>query len=362
MNERIPAETLLTTLKKTVLYTLGLVLLLLFLFQIQTVVLLFVGAFILALALNPIVLWLQTRGVSRVVGTLVTLAAVLALFLGILAFVVPRLVQEASQITETLPEYISTLGNRIERWLEQTPLEIDNLIDGETGISLPPLLEQVGGYVQTVLNGALLFVFFLAITMYSLINPLPLLKTYLHLFPVRHQDGAVAAFVRGSNAVVGWLWSTVIIGLIESAAVLVFLLWLQLPGAAVWAALAFFAEFIPKVSAYIAAVPPILVALAIDPMLALWLVIFFMVLNEITGDVIAPRLRAETMKLHPVFILLAVLAMGYAFGFLGILIAPPIAGFVKAFWEEFYLKGRQDDGHADERAERMLKRDLDGVR
>jgi predicted PurR-regulated permease PerM len=110
-----------------------------------------------------------------------------------------------------------------------------------------------------------------------------------------------------------------------------------IPGVWVWAALTLFAEMIPKLGFYIMAVPPTLVALSIHPMTALWVLIFYIAFDEISGDLLMPKIRASTMNLHPVSTLFVMLAMASAFGLTGALIATPLTAFIKAYYETFIL-------------------------
>lgn len=72
-------------------------------------------------------------------------------------------------------------------------------------------------------------------------------------------------------------------------------------------------------------------------MTALWVLIFYLILNEIMGDLVIPRIRASTMNLHPVSTLFSMLALASAFGLIGALIATPLTAFVKAYYETFYV-------------------------
>jgi predicted PurR-regulated permease PerM len=113
---------------------------------------------------------------------------------------------------------------------------------------------------------------------------------------------------------------------------------MDIPGVWVWAGVTFFAELIPKIGFYIMAVPPILIAFSISPTTALWVTVFYIVLDEIIGDFVIPRIRSKTMKIHPVSLLVMLLAMTAAFGVLGAFISTPLAAFIKAYYEVFYQK------------------------
>jgi putative permease len=118
---------------------------------------------------------------------------------------------------------------------------------------------------------------------------------------------------------------------------------------------------IPRVGVYLMTIPPALVALSIDFQTALYVVLFFWGFSELLGNFIAPRIYGETMHMHPVYLLLATLALAFAFGVVGVLIAPPLAGFAKAYFDEFYLCHQPEDPREEERIEAMLHRDVDAA-
>ena len=153
---------------------------------------------------------------------------------------------------------------------------------------------------------------------------------------------------------IGWMRANLIGGVIQGVAVIVFLSIMKVPGAWVWGVLAFFSQMIPRMGFYIMALPPTLVALAISPMTALWVFVFFLTLDEVLGDFIMPRLRSSSMSLHPVAIMFFLLVMGSAFGFTGILLSTPLAALSKSFYEEFYLTGLKPDEKTKQRVEAMI--------
>ena len=148
--------------------------------------------------------------------------------------------------------------------------------------------------------------------------------------------------------------SNLIGGVIHAVLVTVFLNIMGVPGAFVWGALAFMAEFIPRLGFFIKALPPILVALSINGYTATWVTVFYLALDELMADFIMPRVRSNTMKIHPVSILFVVLAMGAAFGFMGILLAAPFTAIIKAYFEVFYVNNFGNDRLMEKRIQNMM--------
>jgi len=109
------------------------------------------------------------------------------------------------------------------------------------------------------------------------------------------------------------------------------------------------------------AIPPAIVAFAADHVDALWVPGWYALMNGLAGDFLAPLVRSKAMELHPVSQLFAVLAMASAFGFLGALLATPVAGIGKAFYEEFYLARQPVDEEMREgRIEDLLDQEIPG--
>jgi predicted PurR-regulated permease PerM len=330
----------------------------------MTVALVFATAIVLAIALNAPVQWMENRGVPRPVAAIAVLLLGLGLIALVLCLVIPEVVKQSGSLIETLPAISRKLEAQSANFLRQYP-ELHRQI-GDEGVSLQQLmpsmqssLMRVGNYTLSLLGTLLFAVLLFTTVMYSLISPRPLIRGVLEFMPAKMRDGTQRALARGSESVVAWVWSNVIVGAVEATLVTVFCQFMDIPGAFVWGALAFFAELIPKIGVYIVSVPVILVSLSVSPMTALWTLVFFLAMNEVTGSFLAPTIMGRAMKMHPVSLLFAVLALGSAFGFLGAVLATPLAGFIKAFYEEFY--GRQQPPVAEEEAkvETVLNREVD---
>ena len=354
-------EQLYRALARAVWLAAGLFLLFWFLDLITATLLFFTLALILTLSLNPAVTWLEQKGIPRV-------AAALAVFFGLLAvggllawLILPGLVDQVARLATDLPDYAASLRARVDRWLTRTPelegwLDFSNLEPASVLPAAQSMLLRVGRYSLTAVTLVFMGILLASIVVFALVNPRPLLRGYLRVFPPHLRGPAARAFSRSSEVVLGWIRANLVVGSVNAVAAAIFLGWLGIPGAFVWASLALAAEMVPKISAYLMTVPPALVALAVDPMKAVWVVLFYVVLNELTGDFIAPVARGKSMDLHPVSTMFSVLAMTSAFGVLGALISTPVTGFVKAYYEEFYASRQPEDESLDEQVEAMLQR------
>ena len=313
-----------------------------FLAKVAMAVLLLFFAAVVAIALAAPVDWFVRKGMSR------RLAAplVLLLFFGTLVLlgwlVIPRLVEQVVALVNSLPALARQFEVEVARLLSNYPdLQRFARFDGANGAIVPAaasIVAGVGAFSLSLLGGIALTIIFFSIILYIVLDPLPILRGYIGSLPVASRPAGVRAYRRAVRAVVGWARASLVIGAIEFLLVFAFLSMINMPAALVWAALAFFAEFIPRIGGYVMAFPPVLVALTMGPMMAVWVALFYLVMNEILGNFLAPRIRGATMQLHPVMLVFFTLAFALAFGLIGAIVATPAAAFASAYYREFYMK------------------------
>ena len=321
----------------------SIVILLWFLEKIVTAILLIFFALVVAIALMAPVGWLVRRKLRpRLAAGLVLLA-----FFGSVGLigwlVIPQLAAQSVLLVNSLPQLIGRADAQIAGLLVRHP-ELQGLFHGSggavasLGTSAGGLFRGVGTFSLGLVGVLALTILFLTTIIYTLLDPLPLLRGYIGSLPHAYRRQGVRALRRARESVVGWTKASLIIGALDSVGAFIFLSFMHVPAALVWAALAFFAQFIPRIGGYVMAFPPVMVALTISPMTALWVALFYLAMNELLDDVLAPRIRGRTMQVHPVLLIFFTLAFAVAFGFLGALVATPAAAFFSAFYSEFYIK------------------------
>ena len=307
-------------------------------------------AMVTAIPLEAAVRWLRRHGVPRRLALFITLVAFVACFVAVFILIVPPLVQQASELLPKVPQFLSDAEQRVAAQLTDFP-DLQTALKGKslTSAQLPSMLDvigRLGGASLSLLGFATLLVLYLSAVLYITINPFPLLRGYVEALPVRYRKPGIRAYRSASTAVRGWIRANAIVGPIEALASGIFLTFMHVPGAIVWASLAFFAEFVPRIGGYIMAVPPVIVALATDVRTAVWTALFYLVMTEALGTFLAPAVRGQTMRIHPVVILFATLASALAFGLIGALVGTPAAAFVTAYYREFYIRGESDSATA----------------
>ncbi len=312
-----------------------------FLQRILTALLLVFLIMVVSIALAVPVRALRRRGF----GPRAAPATVLTLFIAALALigwlVIPRLAAQIAALIEGLPQLIGRINAQLTELAAQNP-ELQRMIARNGVPDLSPaaigLVEGVGSFSLGLLGALALLIIFLSGVISVVSAPRPILRAYVASLPPRHRRAGVAAYRRAARAIEGWTEATVTIGTIEFVLVFAVLTLLGVPGALVWAALAFFVEFVPRIGNYLMAIPPVLVSLTVGPMTAVYVALFYFAMGEIMGAFVVPRIGGAAMSVHPLLLLFAALAFALAFGLLGALVATPAAAFAAAYYREFYLK------------------------
>lgn len=217
------------------------------------------------------------------------------------------------------------------------------------------LARNLGRYTLNAVGIAGLLALLVVLVIYSLASPQPLVAGLLGAIPERHRPRAEQILGLILARLKAWAVGSVILGGIVGVMTGVGLYFLKVPFVLVFAVIAGFGELLPNIGPLLSAIPPILVALAIDPMLALWVAVLFLVVQQLENNLIVPLVMSRTLDLHPLSVTFMVLAMGTLFGVVGAIIAVPTTVIVKTLYQELYLAGQVSDPQTlEERSQRVV--------
>jgi putative permease len=309
--------------------------------RVLTALLLLFLVVVVSMALSVPVGFLRRKGVPKRLAAAIVLLLFVAALVLVGWLVIPRVIEQLVVLIERLPQLIVQLNARVLELLARNP-ELQELVASRGAPDFSPaalgLFAGVGNFSLGLLGGLALTIIFMSGVISVVSNPRPVLKAYIASLPRRHRHDGVRAYRQAQRAIAGWTVATVLVGSIEFILVFTVLTLLDVPGALVWAALAFFVEFIPRIGNYLMAIPPVLVALSISPMTAVYVALFYFAMGELMGAFVVPRIGGAAMAIHPLLLLFFALAFALAFGLLGALVATPAAAFFAAFYSAFYLK------------------------
>ncbi len=309
----------------------------------KTILLLVVAA-LLAYALAPLVGFLE-RVMPRLLSVLIVYLVVLTAIIVLLYFIVRTAVDQVS----SLSKFVGTLLTAPSKG-QLTPLEhtlgtfgiAPDQIDGArrqvvgqlTGFagSIVPFLT---GIADAVLNVLLVTI----LSIYLLIDGSRVSNGFKRAMP-RSQRGRIRFLLNTLQKVVGGyirgqLFLCALIGMLVGIGMQV----IGVPYAILLGVFAFVLEFIPILGTLVSGAVCVLLALTKGPLVALIVLVYFIFVHIIEGDIVGPRVVGKAVGLHPVVSIVALIAGSELFGIWGALFASPVAGVLQsllvALWTEW---------------------------
>ncbi|MEU3854990.1 AI-2E family transporter [Streptomyces sp. NPDC029554] len=293
-------------------------------------------AFFLALAIEPAVSWMASRGMRRGFAAFIVFIGVLIVAAGFVTLLGSMLAGQIIKMVEGFPDYLDSVINWVNAHFKTDLKRVDiqegllrsdwlrNYVQNSATGVLDVSAQVIGGLFQ-LLTVALFSFYFAA-------DGPRLRRTICSVLPPARQAEVLRAWEIAVNKTGGYLYSRGLMALISGLAHFVLLQILDVPYApvlAVWVGLV--SQFIPTIGTYLAGALPMLIAFTVDPWYALWVLIFVVVYQQFENYVLQPKLTSKTVDIHPAVAFGSVIAGTALLGAVGALIAIPAIATLQAF-------------------------------
>lgn len=305
------------------------------------------AAFVIAYLLDPLIDRFEARRVRRPLAIFLLLGLVGAGVFGFLLFVIPRLVREIGALAERMPGYLERFVGEVVPAVEQRlgielPKTVEALLGEVRGAELTvlgTLRDVLAGTLSTLTGtvGVLIALLVIPILAYYLLVQFDEIVARLgRLVPPRHRpyvfekvrtvDRLVSGFLRGQMLVAACL------GVLYAVGFAVIGIDLAI-GVGLLAGAMAVIPYLGNVVALGTATILCVLKFGFDGHL-LAVIAWYVVVQNLEGFVLTPRIVGGSVGLHPAAVIVALLIGGDLFGFLGLLIAVPAAAVVKVFADE----------------------------
>ncbi len=323
---------------------LGALVIALLLYQLRNALLPFVVGGALAYILEPFVSWLERRipwmssrpELKRVILILLIYAIFVLIVIGALIAFIPPITAEIRRFVEDVPHLIE----RSRATVESLDAQITERLPEELVAAIHDGAQDLG---KVVVSAAVVF----AARTYGIISQtlslllglamVPLILFYLlkdgdkiiagmlsilSPEPRRHTrnvleilNGVFSSYIRGQ----------LILGLVVGVLVFIGLMLLGVPFAPVLGLVAGITELIPIIGPWLGAIPGLLVVLATAPEKFIWVALLYLGVQLLENSLLVPRIQSESLNLHPVFVLAALIVGSEVAGLWGVILGPPLA-------------------------------------
>ncbi|HEU5242160.1 MAG TPA: AI-2E family transporter, partial [Ornithinibacter sp.] len=304
-----------------------------------TITVLIVSVF-LALALNPIVDRLVSRGMRRAGAVTVVFGSLIVAFVLIGALVIPPVVEQGAQLAQLAPGYAQDVLN--SRWLRELDRSYDVIDRVQEEVTarmsderfLEGVLGGILGAGRAVFSGLFQVFTVLVLTLYFL-SSLPRVKHGAYaVVPATRRARVVSLSEEIMRRVGSYAIGQVGIATLNAVLSYVMMTIVGIPYAAVLAVTVGLLGLIPMIGATLGAVIVCIVAFFVDPTKALIAAVYYVVYQQIENYLVAPRVMQHTVSVPGPVTIVAALAGAALLGVLGALLAIPVAAGLLLLYEE----------------------------
>ncbi len=305
------------------------------------------AALFLALGLDPLVSWLETKGVKRPVAILISFAGVLSIVAGLVFAIVPVIVDQVQTLVAQVPVIAAGIQDQslIETVQRTFPLlDVQQVIDEVTKRlqdsefigSLGGGVLQAGITIATGLTGALII---LILTLYFVASLSSIKRGLYQLVPASRRGNFVNIAEQISDSVGRYVVGQVTLALFNGVlSFIVLTFFVQAKYSALLAFIAFLGSLIPLVGTVSASIIITLAVLVFNgPPAVYWVAGYYLVYMQIEAYLLNPRIMTRAVEVPGVVVVIAALAGGALLGILGALVAIPVAASILIVVRQVFL-------------------------
>lgn len=324
-------------------------------------------AIIFAYIIDPIVNYLERKGVKRQFGVIIVYISVILIFGILIVSVIPKTINEISNLLTSLPAMVDTLIREVNNFVSnvfakfnielpenfinvyketnpkvngnvETPQIVSDILDsikatindlivkaqGSLMGSLSNVLSKVYGFLTSAFRLILIIIF----SFYFSVDKDRFMLRVKKAIPNKYRDDisyltsnidtALQQFIRGR------MLMAIFVGLIT----MVYLLVLRVDFAIIIGLITCVADIIPYIGPFLGCAPAVLFAFMDSPMKALWVLILFVIVQWVENNILAPKLIGDSTGLNPLVILISIIIGGGIFGVWGMVISVPLTSII----------------------------------
>lgn len=279
------------------------------------------------------------KKMKRPLAIVITLLLVFALIIGLVIFIIPQLSDSIETLVSSIPEYLKSLEAMMNNYTASVDIfnevwnqiltmwkDILQVLGQVTGTLVTQVLSITIGVTSSIINffiGMILAIYMLASKEKLVLQ----IKKIMYAFMKKHfvdkaiEIGKIANF-KFSKFIAGQCTEAVIIGILCFVGMLIF----SMPYPLLVSVIIGVTALIPIFGAFVGTIPAVFIIFMYSPITAFWFIILIIVIQQIEGNLIYPRVVGNSIGLSALWVMFAMMVGGSLFGILGMLIGIPLFG------------------------------------
>lgn len=336
---------------------------------------------IFAYVIDPIVNFLERKGIKRPFGVIIVYITTLIVFAILLVTVIPKTITEITNLLASLPPMIDSMSRGLTKFFYKLaedyninlPPSFLNMLSGTTdGVSKSaklvtnsqdPLTNMFNSFSNAITNildnvqksaldslrsvvvklydlvtSTLKIVLVLIFSFYFSIGKEKYLKSFKKSIPNKYREDVNYLAVRINTSLQQFIRGRLLLALFVGFLTMIYLLILRVDFAIVIGMITCIADIIPYIGPFLGFVPAVLFAFMDAPLKALWVSILFILIQWAENNILAPKLIGDSTGLNPLAVLISIIIGGGIFGIWGMVVSVPLVSIILILLDFFKLK------------------------
>ena len=305
--------------------------------ELSTIIMYVVAALFVALGLDPVVRWLERKGLKRSLGIAVVFGGFVLVIGGLLGIIIPMIANQVTQLIRSAPALFRDITH--QPWFVDINQRFGEFIDfegllkmGQNLVSKPENWAQVAGGVWQagigIANGLTAALIVLILTLYFLASLRVLKRAFYSLVPRSGRSKVMDITEQVTKSVGGYISGMVVLAFINSVLGFIMMTIVGVPFAGLVAVGVFMLALIPLIGSVMATVLVSIVALFDSPTTALVAAAYYLIYMQIESYLLTPRVMNRVVSVPGSLVVIGALAGGTLLGLLGALISIPVTAMV----------------------------------
>ena len=304
---------------------------------------LFIGI-VIAWLLNPVVNYMQKKGIRRIIGVSLSYVVLIAIIYLILNSIIPLAYNQISDLSQLVPKIVSNIESIIDKILghfnnidainvAELKSKIIGVADGYANGIYNDLPNHIVDIVRGFISGAGTFLIGMIIGFFLLLGFNNVGDSLMIFVPSKFQKSTKELTTKITKALRGYVNGAMFDASIIFVACSIAFALLGLKSPILFALFCALMNVIPYAGPYIGGAPAILVAFSQGMGVGIGVTLSIIIIQALEGNIMSPIVMSKTTKLHPVTIIVGLLIFGHFFGIVGMLLSTPIISVGKVVIE-----------------------------
>lgn len=325
-----------------------------------------VATLILFYLVAPIINKLDRRGINKRVSIFGLFIVIVLLVVWGVSYLVPIIQNQTKTFMDNLPVYMDTLDEMLTEspFIPSAEALFPNISDYIENFDLSVITEQInpiisstfgslGSVIGTITQLATGFVMIPILLYYILVDGDKIAPKMLDLIPTKYRPTMRRIMYRGNYQVSQYIRGQILVALFVGLMFGIGYSIIGLDYGVTLAVISGLLNVIPYLGSFIAVVPALIIGLLTSPLMFLKVIIVLVIEQTIEGRIISPQILGNSMKIHPVTILLILVGAGHIFGLMGVILGVPGYAVIKVIISEIYGVFREQSGLYDDEEEEL---------